>query len=239
MELAIPNPVGDSGKHLLRTGGLGPRSPSTGVVDSCPAPKALLLVDSCPSPKVLSWVGSCPALNMLSWVGSLSPLPDITIFMRTRHVSVLRFLFLPRRDSSLVFLPPSPPPKAVPDAGQFQLPLTPLLLRFLATPRGLHGLHRSTGCSETRRTVGSSTIEFYTGHRPRRDSRFECVPLRLVWHPSPFIVDESPTNSNSNGKRTPTVDYGFRRGGCSPPSSRRSTTLPRVPRPRTLFLPTR
>ena len=71
---------------------------------------------------------------MLPWVGSLSPLPHFTIFARMSHVQGMTAFLLPRGDSSLVFLPPSPLPKAVPAAGRFCLPLTPFSLPFLPYP---------------------------------------------------------------------------------------------------------
>ena len=147
--LTSPNPVGDSGIYLLRTRGLrAPSSPIPGSVrvdsrpspkalswmGSYPTPKSLLWVDSNPSPKALSWVGSCPALNMLPWVGSLSPLPRFTIFAHTSHIEGLTAFQFPRGDSSLVFLPPSPLPKAVPAAGRFHLPPTLFSLRLLSYP---------------------------------------------------------------------------------------------------------
>ena len=130
-----------------------------------------------------------------------------------------------------MFLPPSPLPKAVPAVGRFRLPLTPFSLRFCHTHRGRHGLRRSAGCSDAHRTADLSIPEFYTGDGPRRD-RFDCVRLRLAWHSSPSVVDDAPTNSDSNGYCTPAVYYGFEPGGALRPSSRRDTTPPRVPRPR-------
>ena len=38
-----------------------------------------------------------------------------------------------------------------------------------------------------------------TKDAPRRNHRFDCVRLRLAWHSSPSVVDDAPTNSDSNG----------------------------------------
>ena len=114
------------------------------------------------------------------------------------RIGLTAFL-LPRGDSSLVFLPPSPPPKAVPAAGRSFLPLSPFRFGFCHTHRRRHGLRRRPGSSDAHRTVDSSIKEFYPADRLRRDHRFICVRLCLAWHSSPSVVDDAPTSSDSNG----------------------------------------
>ena len=98
-----------------------------------------------------------------------------------------------------MFLAPSPPPKAVPDAGQFRLPLTPFSLRFLPYLLRAAQAPQQPGCSDVHRTADSSIKEFYTGDGLQRNRRFDCVCLCLTWPSSPSVVDDVPTNSGSSG----------------------------------------
>ena len=61
------------------------------------------------------------------------------------------------------------------------------------------GHRRSPGRSDVQRTADLSIPEFFTGGRPRRDYRFDCVRLRHAWHSSPSVVDDATTNSDNNG----------------------------------------
>ena len=147
--LTSPNPAGDSGVYLLRTGGLrAPSSTIPGVslgglaplAESTvlgwlvrPTPKALLWLDSCPSPKAMfGWARAPHGTCCLGWAPS-HPY-RISQFTHTSHVLGSTAFLLPRGDSSLVFLPPSPQPKTVPAACRFRLPPTPFSLRFLPYP---------------------------------------------------------------------------------------------------------
>ena len=85
-------------------------------------------------PPVLVWVGWCPAPRTRFWLGSLSPRRIFANFAHMGHVRGLT-TFLPLLgDSSLVYLPPSPRPTAVPAMEKNYLPPTPLSLRFLPCP---------------------------------------------------------------------------------------------------------
>ena len=79
-------------------------------------------------------MGYCPARKVLPWVGSTSPLPIFATIAHTGHAQGLTSFLLLRKDSSLVFLPPSPPPISVPAAGGFCVQPTQLSLRFFSVP---------------------------------------------------------------------------------------------------------
>ena len=147
--LTSPNPVGDSGIYLLRNGGLrAPSSPIPGVgLDGlAPLAESTVLGGLVPHTESTALAGLVP-LAESTVLGGLVPRTEhaafgglplsstaFTIFAHTSHVYGLT-AFLPLRgDSSLVFLPPSPLPKAVPAAGRFRLPLAPFSLRFLPYP---------------------------------------------------------------------------------------------------------
>ena len=123
--LISPNPVGDSGIYLPRTSGLRapwPPIPGVGLGGIVP------LVES----TVLGGLVPCTEHAILSGLPLAST--AFTIFAHTRREQGLAAFLVPRGDSSPVFLPPSPTPKAVPGRGSISPAATPLSLRFLPYP---------------------------------------------------------------------------------------------------------
>ena len=213
MRLTIPDPVGESGIYLLRTRGLrAPSSPIPAVVLGGLAPLAESTV-----------LGGLVPQTESTALGGLEPLAESTVLgglvLRTEHAALgglpltstafhefrtreprikIDGLSASPGDSLLVFLPPSPLPKAVPAAGRFRLPLTPFFLWFLPYPSRAARAPGS-GFSDAYGTADLSISAFFTGDGPRRDHRFDCVRLRHAWHSNPSVVDDAPTNSDKNG----------------------------------------
>ena len=124
----IPNSVGDSGVHLVRTDGQrSPSSPIPGVGLGALVPRTESTA-----------LGGLVPLAEGTVLGGLTPRAEHDVLggfpftstafhnFRTHkpHMGLTVFL-LPRKESSLVFLPQSPLPKAVPAAGRSRLRLAP------------------------------------------------------------------------------------------------------------------
>ena len=144
--LTSPNPVEDIGIYLLRTGelrapsspisgvglgGLVPRTESTALGGLVPLPERTALGGLVPLAESTVLGGLVPRTGYAA-LGGL-PLTSTAFHDFGTHEPRMRIdgLSTPMGDSSLVFLPPSPLPKAVPAAGRFRLPLTLFSLRFL------------------------------------------------------------------------------------------------------------
>ena len=163
------------------------------------------------------------------------------IFARTGHVIELTASLLPLGDSSLVYLPQSPPPVAVLAAEDFLLLPTPLSRRFLPCPlRAALALQKPP----LPRQLSLSML------LPRRGLHRETIPPRSLIRPHPplrrlvirlsdslsafgsHLYLDALMHSDSAVAAAPAVDYGFIPGGAPRPSARRAHALPRVVRPR-------
>ena len=141
-------------------------------------------------------------------------------------------ILLPREDSSLVFLPPSPLPKALPAACRFLLLLILFSPRFSSYPSRAARTPQKPWLHNDRRSSDSDSKEFYARDGLRRDIRFDRIHLCLDWHSIPSVGDDTPTNRDVNPKCPPAVDYGVGPGEAPRPSSRGVDTPSRIIRPR-------
>ena len=139
MGLTSPIPVGDSGIYLPQTrepalhllpdprgrfgwtralaestalGGLVPHTESTAMGELEPLAESTVLG------------GLVPRIEHAALGGLFLTSTAFHDFRTHEHVYRLTAFLLPRGDSSVVFLPPSLLPNAVPDAGRFHLPIT-------------------------------------------------------------------------------------------------------------------
>ena len=177
-------------------------------------------------------MGSCPALNMLSWVGSFSPLPHFTISAHTSQTYELTAFLLPRRDSSLVFLPPSPLPNAAPAAGRSCLPLAPFKLRRLPYPSKAARAPQEPWLQ--RRPSHSRLLYQEILHRRRTPPR---TPVRLCPSLPCSALQPLRRRRRADEQRWQSVmplavDYGSGPGGAPRPPARSVNTAPRIPRQR-------
>ena len=242
-------PVGDSGIFLMRTGRLcAPSSPIPGVGLSglVPGTESTVWVGSCPALKSLPCVGLCPAPRAESTaLGGLVPRTECSFsgelpltstafhdVRNTSHVKGLMAFLFPREDSSLVFLPPSPPPKAVPTGSRF---LPPLFRN--ASHVQMDGHSASPRRFVARISASVATAEVCTGRRsiyPAADSVFASVfvisidggtdtaealaAATAVAHPIP-IARSSTQETDSAATSVSTAFISALIGTPSPPSA--------------------